>query len=396
MSEDDSRAVVRALDPPPPRRRRSALNTDVTPLLRALLGLAAGLLGAIMLVALVVAPQAHFQTKGLLETVAGAYFGAWIAAGLLAFACAQAIQLFFVGGDQVDDQQAWEHMTPAERGTWRRRDAAAGPMAIQLLVLLGSVLTLLVDWRLARVNGWRAEGAGVALLVVLAVHLVTGLLAVASWRSWRRVAAAAPSGAKEAAPASRGRWSIEVRQDPRVAPAVTLFFAVGSAVHMAMEMTDRPPRQDQNTLLFLGALSFAVALAAGWRLFWVRNHPRPLKRRLEVVRKTDVPLVLECTADLQRPLQEVVALPWLARIAAYYSYSTMRTDSRYDRWLDVTATVLWVNRHTGTVHFRFEVPPIQDLPERRLLWMIQLENPPALKPAALFDLPDDVVFTEEF
>jgi len=396
MSEEDSHAVVRALDPAPPRRRRTALNADITPLLRALLGLATGLLGAIMAISLIVAPQAEFQSKGLLETAAGLYFGAWVAAGLLAFTGAQAIQLFFVGGDQGDDQRAWERMTPAERRAWQLRESAAGPMAIRLMVLLGCVLTLLVDWRLARVNGWRSEGAGFALLVVLAVHLVTGWFAVLSWRSWRRRAAAAHAIPVAAATASQGRWSVEIRHDPRVAPALTLFCALGTAVQMAIEMTDRAPRQDQNTLLFLGAMSAAVALAAGWRLLRVRNQPRPLKRRLEVIRKTDVPLVLECTADLQRPLQEVVALPWLARLAAYYSYSTVRTDDRYDRWLDLAATVLWVNRHAGTVHFRFEVPPIQDLPARPLHWKIQLENPPGLKPAAVFDLPRDVVFTEEF
>lgn len=95
-------------------------------------------------------------------------------------------------------------------------------------------------------------------------------------------------------------------------------------------------------------------------------------------------------------LREVVDRPWQGRLAAYYVYSSVRTDETWDRWLDVVASPLWVDRHNGEVHLRFEIPPPRDLPARPLWWQIQLENPPDTQPVFEFRVPREVAFPEEF
>jgi hypothetical protein len=385
-----SRSVARALQPEPPKpswnQRDARIVHGIDLAFRGLAGLVAALLGGLIATGLMTFPQARLDADGPLATVIGTYPGAWLGAGLLAFAGGQLLQLFFVGGDQYYDQRLWETMSPAERGAWRMRERDAGRRTWRLFILLAIAATVVVDLRVARVP-WRGEGAMAALLLAVGANLAVAALAVFGWALRGRTQDA------PAVPVSDGRWAIETRDDPRVGPWIGLLFGTLMAASYGMDAARGRPA-DRMVEIVLCAAGVAIVLGSAGQWFRVRQRARP-RRRLEITRKTDVPLYLECKAALPLSPRELRARTWLARLAAYETRVMLRTDETWQRWLDLTATV-HVEPATGKLVFGFALPPLRDLPSQALAWRLQLEHPPSPRPLFEFDLPPEVVFPEEF
>lgn len=358
---------------------------------RGILGLIAGLLGAVFFfAALTAAPDVAVKgafTRGEALTY---YLAAVVGAGMLAFAAGQVLQIFFVGGDQGYDQRLWARMSSRERGLWQLRETGSGRMTFRLFVALALGATLYLDAFFARVL-WRDAFAGswLPLVGVLAVTAAAAALVVFAFRpKFRQTGPEAGSNW-----VSSGRWVTDLRRNAFVEPLLFLGVGATAAAFSGFVLWFKPNDFEMTGMAICGT---GLALFGAWQLYGTvkGRHGRPF--RIEIVRETDRPLVLACKVTLPLAPEEVAAEDWLARFAAYRGRNVpLYTDKDWARWIDLTAAV-GVVKGTSDVRFTFRIDVPRDMPYYPPTWMIRLESRASRREPYEFILPEQIVFTEEY
>lgn len=396
--KEDRNELVRPVDGEPEKmtwnQRDAQIMHGVDLLWRALLGLVAGLLGVLFVFAALDSTAEVVHRNGLAKTVAMGFLIAWVAATLLAFAVGQALQLFYVGGDQAYDQRLWSRMTPQERGRWTESENSAAIMTFRLFVLLVGTLTLFVDVAITR-NAWRGDGVWGAILATLVANLAAAGLLLWHFRLLPRLRM--PPRRAPIAWVSEGRWRVEVVDDTRgLAFLYLLAGGIGTAYCGWPVLIGEARDDDLAALAFWGVASLVTLLGAVWVLARPPARREPI-RWLEITRPTDTPLALECRAcfPIKGPGQP--ATEWIARLAAYYSYSHALRDrysTSWARWFDAPTPARF-DPGTGEWRFSFRLQIPGDPPADRLTWKVQIERPGEPNPVCTFDLPERVVYPEE-
>jgi hypothetical protein len=359
---------------------------------RGMLGVVAGLLGAIFFfAALKAAPDVPAKGDFHRGAALSYYLAAVVGAGMLAFAWGQVLQLCFVGGDQGYDQRLWARMSSRERGLWRLRETGSGRMTFRLFVALSLGATLYLDaffarvlWRDALAGDW-LPGAG-----ALAISAAAVALAVFAFRPKFR-----PTGSEQGSSwVSEGRWVTDLRRNAFVEPLLFLGVGGAAATFSAFVLWFKPGDDEMTGMAVSGAV---LGLAGAWQLYGAVKGKRGRPFRIEIVRQTDKPLVLACKVTLPLSPEEVAAGDWLARFAAYRGYRnlTLYTDKAYLRWIDVTAAAAAI-KGTSDVTFTFRIDVPRDMPYQPPLWVVRLESRAGRREPYEFYLPQQIVFTEEY
>jgi hypothetical protein len=327
------------------------------------------------------------------QTVGSLYLVALVGAGLVSFAISEAMQLFWVGADEIDDDRLWSHLASTERGLFKLRLSARWYWSVRIWCALSTITFIAMTVFLRH---WIARNfSAIGYEFVFMTALTFAVLWVSLKLSPSKLSGDKPDVDRSPAWISANRWTLTAAG--RSWEGFPLTIAMG-LFWSSMPLFDT---RHHYTPLNIGVSIFGMII-----LIWAAIEALEVRRRLKygtvtlaLTRQNTRPLFFHGQINFSTPIKSKdISVPWSMRLFArgYLRGVNVPTlESDYFAWIKVTAPIIMsLDGKTGTFELTIELP--ETIPRWATLWEIRVMRANRKKPVRSFGMPREAIFVEEY
>lgn len=331
----------------------------------------------------------QYPTAVEISNLWGMYLAGLLGAGLLAFACAQLMHLFWLSEDENEDDRIWSYLTPPARGLFKLRASACTIWPIRIwciLSLLAVVVTTVGSWRLI-IDNFVSIGFQLSAFLALSLFLL--------WRGikWTRSAPSPETRGLEKSRAwvSHNRWTLDAlgrSWGGWLGLWIAIAMVLVPLVNALPGLHD--PDEDIRVTMVLLALFFILSIKDGIAIWRRRKFGRVV---IDLTRESFRPLVFDGKILFDTPIRAADrSIDWRLQ---FISSGVNDYPYRY-KILFKTETPVSVDAAGKEASFRLQVHIPEAVPTRYTAWELLVYHPHRNTPVLRFILPPDAIFGEEF